>query len=36
VVVRVVLAMLKTEVPSKSQQGIYIKAEDDAAVAVGD
>jgi hypothetical protein len=35
VVVRFVLAMQETEVPSMSQQEIYIKAEVDAAVSGG-
>jgi hypothetical protein len=35
VVVHFVLAMQEIEVPSMSQQGIYIKAETDAAVAIG-
>jgi hypothetical protein len=35
VVVRFVLAMQETEVPSMSQQGIYIKAEVDASFAGG-
>jgi hypothetical protein len=35
VFVRFVLAMQETEVPSTSQQGIYIKAEGDAAFAGG-